>query len=291
MDVVFIYNGLGNQMSQYALYLRKKEEGKQVRFVCYSSGHNGIEINRLFGVPTNKSFFDRILLLLYYIMKTPKIPIVFRPIQYIFSIIGVHFIKENNHYDYKEDIVFGRETGLSLYAGGWHHWKYIETIKDNIRNTYIFPPFSNMKNVAIEKETTSENAVAVHIRRGDYMTKELYEIYGAVCDETYYRNAIRKVEETIDKPVYYVFSNDFEWSQKLLNGKSVVFVDWNRGTDSWQDMALMSKFKNIIIANSTFSWWAAWLGPNNKEVICPPYLVNKDLTSDIFPENWTRIQS
>ena len=72
-----------------------------------------------------------------------------------------------------------------------------------------------------------------------------------------------------------------DWAKKIVADRKTVYVDWNKGENSWADMALMSKFKNIIIANSTFSWWAAWLGMEDKNVICPRVLVYNDLNSDI----------
>ena len=93
----------------------------------------------------------------------------------------------------------------------------------------------------------------------------------------------------IVKLIYYVFSNERKFAMNLFGNRNVVFVDWNTGEDSWADMALMSKFNNIIIANSTFSWWAAWIGPNNKTVICPRFFVHGDANSDIFKPDWIKV--
>lgn len=290
MDIIYICNGLGNQMSQYALYLRKKKKGIKVDYICWGNQHNGIELGRLFDIDVKNDIRKKLLLGLYYLIITPRFPFLLKRIGKLMNCFGVYRMMENKQYGYNP--LFVKEGGhpLTFYNGGFHHWKYYEGIEQEVRDRYVFPDFKNPENIRISKEAENKQAVAIHIRRGDYLAPNTYKTYGAVCDENYYHQAIKYFEEVLYKPVFYIFTNDMEWARNFMKGKNIVCVDWNKKENSWADMALMSRFKNIIIANSTFSWWAAWLGEANKNVVCPPFLVNKDESTDIFPPSWHHIK-
>lgn len=92
-------------------------------------------------------------------------------------------------------------------------------------------------------------------------------------------------------PVFYVFSDDLEWiKENLPLSDDSVLVDWNRGTDSWQDLYLMSQCKAHVLANSSFSWWGAWLDANpNKVVVTPAVWVNHIDAPDVVPDSWVRL--
>ena len=290
MDVVYICHGLGNQMSQYAFYLKKKEEGVNVDYLCWGSHHNGIELDKLFGIDVKISIYKYLLLVLYHVMITPRLPFFMKPLKIFLRVLGVNIVMENKNYGYNPQFVKDGGHPLTFYNGGFHHWKYFEGVEQKIRDQYVFPEFKNPKNIQVSGEAEAEQSVAIHIRRGDYLDPNTYKTYGAVCDENYYQQAIVFFEKKISNPIFYIFTNDMEWARNFMQDKNIVCVDWNKKEDSWADMALMSKFKNIIIANSTFSWWAAWLGVSNKNVVCPPYLVNKDESTDIFPPYWHHIK-
>ena len=222
-------------------------------------------------------------------MMVPQPNVIIRTLRIILKWLDISCCMENYHYEFHQEAVSPQNNRLLLISGGWHHWKYMEGIESQLRCVFSFKPFTNKKNEIVAHEANESYSVAIHIRRGDYMVGGNYERFGSVCNENYYKKAIKYVELSIENPVFYVFSNDMEWAKTLLQGKSYVCIDWNTKENSWADMALMSKFHHIIIANSTFSWWAAWLGSENKVVICPPYLINNDITSDIFPQNWNHI--
>ncbi len=284
MDVVLIFNGLGNQMSQYAFYLSKKMKGQKVCYTCFNTDHNGYELKKLFKIRGECKLF-RIIYLILWLKHLKKWN---RFITYIFNHIGVHFYQEACNYTYQEKAMRQNE-GITFLSGGWHNPLYFEDYAEIIRKVFVFPEISDKNNKEIIKSAESCNAVAIHIRGGDYLQGGLYESYGVMCNHDYYEKAMQLIENEIEKPQYFVFTNDIALTKKYLRDRNYIIVNNNTGSNSWKDMAIMSKFKNIIIANSTFSWWAAYLGREEKVVICPQYLQHGNLTSDIFAKEWIRV--
>ena len=189
--------------------------------------------------------------------------------------------------------------------GFWQTEKYFLPIEKDIRRLFTFRPPLSEQSAALKTEIHSYkdkgedfSCVSIHVRRGDYLaTQSLH-----VCTETYYNNAIVYVQKKCPQAVFYVFSDDMDWCRKNLDfcGAKTIFVDWNLGADSWQDMALMSLCRFNIIPNSSFSWWAAWLNDNPDKLIIAPSVWNrreleyKDSYykydySDIVPESWIRL--
>jgi hypothetical protein len=98
------------------------------------------------------------------------------------------------------------------------------------------------------------------------------------------------MESKVENPHFFVFSNDLVWVKENIFIKNVTYVDCNAGKNSWKDMYLMSLCQHNIIANSTFSWWGAWLNKNkNKIVISPKRFLNSDTTTDVYPDAWTTL--
>lgn len=288
MDVILVYNGLGNQMSQYALYLSKKSMGQHVRCIFQDTGHNGIELDKVFGIPTKMNFWDWGLKTLCMQKKQDY----FHPSFFgkVLTRCGVRLFIEGKHSVYP--FVLKGARGITFYVGGWHHPDYFKRIDPKIRETYRFPAFSEDQNLEVLNEAQNSHAVAIHIRRGDYLDCENYKALGMVCTEIYYRNAISYMENRIGAKIrFYVFSNDMQWSRRFMEGKDCVFVDWNEGKNSWKDMSLMSQFGNLIIPNSTFSWWSAYLGNRNKTVCRPPFFVNNETVPGFYLENWIEISN
>lgn len=118
------------------------------------------------------------------------------------------------------------------------------------------------------------------------MLPQFKKIFGEVCTVKYYLKSIRKVEEKISEPVFFVFSDDIDWVKQNFTFNKVYFVDWNKGQNSFWDMYLMSQCSANIIANSTFSFWGAYLNKNNPFVIYPQKWVRTNLKQpNIFPKN------
>lgn len=141
----------------------------------------------------------------------------------------------------------------------------------------------------LQQINKTPGAVSLHIRRGDYLT-----INGApVLPLSYYQEAIQKIRERIDRPVF--FSDDIRWAESTFrDGGNFVFVDINGADAGQEDLRLMAACKHHIIANSSFSWWGAWLDPSEeKTVIAPKYwmMIKETFYPELFPESWIQLDN
>lgn len=145
----------------------------------------------------------------------------------------------------------------------------------------------NERTRQIAKNINQENTVSVHVRRGDYQSPAFIDTLGKCCDIGYYIRAIDYMKKQVDSPRFVVFSDDMEWAKSNLPLNNAIYVVHNTGADSWQDMYLMSLCKHNIIANSSFSWWGAWLNENEKKiVIAPEYWWGDWKCKDVVPDSW-----
>ena len=129
------------------------------------------------------------------------------------------------------------------------------------------------------------------MRRGDCVANPK-NAYIGFCSLDYYKAAINQMMNKIKDPVFFIFSDDIDWvKNNLLFASQSIFVDHNKNTESYNDMRLMSLCKHHIIANSSFSWWGAWLNPNpDKLVIAPKNWFRNGINDrDLIPVEWTRL--
>jgi hypothetical protein len=291
MDVVLIFNGLGNQMSQYAFYLQKKNIDKSTRFMFdkRSGGtHNGYELERVFNIGYKEGFYDSVLFLLFRILCVKKYPAFSKPVLKFLNLIGISLVEESENYDFDEKFL-KPSKGIRFLYGGWHSEKYFYSNKNQVLETFKLN-VDDQVNLNYLEEIKRTESVSVHVRRGDYMKGIHFELYGSVCTKEYFEVAIDKINKLIDNPRFFVFSNDLQWVQENLKMNNCTFVECNKGIDSWKDIFLMSNCKHNINSNSTFSWWGAWFNLyGNKVVIVPKYFVNNLETKDFYPDSWKKI--
>ncbi len=171
--------------------------------------------------------------------------------------------------------------------------KYFIDFENEIRKDFefIIPP--SEKNKEIIEIIQSSNSVSIHIRRWDYITNSSANSFHGTCDLDYYRKAIELIKAKIENPTFFFFSDDINWVKENLQlEEKSYYVDWNNADTNYEDMRLMSLCKHNIIANSSFSWWWAWLNKNKEKiVIAPNKWFNDDKTnySDIIPKKWVKI--
>ena len=291
MNIVVIFNGLGNQMSQYAFFLAKKKFDKNC--ICIFDdknklNHNGYELNKLFGVSMSKGFKAKIAYHLYQFKKSNKY------ISRLLTLLGIRVISEDKNYLYRRNLVESKFLGINYFWGGWPSEKHFEFIKDEIKSVYKFPEQDDPVFLKWKYEITNNiNSVSIHIRRGDYLmnTNDMYQ-FGGVANMKYFSKAMSFIMEKISCPTFYIFSDDIPWCKEQFKGDEFNFVDCNHGDNSWRDMYLMSLCHNHINSNSTFSWWAAWLSPYSDSLtISPKEYISNLYTPDVYPDNWIKIDN
>lgn len=135
--------------------------------------------------------------------------------------------------------------------------------------------------------------MSIHVRRGDYINNpETFKLHG-VCGLDYYHAAIEYITKRTNTPVFYIFSDDISWAEENIKSKNqMIFVKETPHGKDYFEMYLMSVCKHNIIANSSFSWWGAWLNKSpEKIVIAPKKWMNETSidTTDLVLKNWIRI--
>jgi hypothetical protein len=179
----------------------------------------------------------------------------------------------------------------AIYLDGYFQvYTYAETIEQQLRKELILHDAPAGRNAEVVDQIRScESPVSVHVRRGDYTT-----IYGGrdALPMTYYENSIRRIRQLTPSPVFFVFSDDVAFCREHLPaGEDYIFIDHNAQRDAHEDLRLMSSCRHHIIANSSFSWWGAWLNPNpDKFVLAPDRWLDPTVPCpDLIPPRWQRI--
>jgi len=197
------------------------------------------------------------------------------------------FFREKLKFRFNEDI--DSVSDNSYIYGYFQTERYFEDIRIELLERFSLRNQLDEVNALIVKQMQLENSVSIHVRRGDY-TNSAFTLLGV---EDYYRKAIDFIIENVENPVFYVFTNDQEWVEdnfKALEiNKSIVTV--NSGSQSYKDMILMSNCKHNICANSSFSWWGAWLNTNSDNIVITPQNWFKsteyvESTYDLIPTRW-----
>ena len=198
---------------------------------------------------------------------------------------------------------FYRETGLGFdpdffdqprgtyLHGYWQSPRYFAPISARLREDLTFTTSLDAENGAMAARIAdAAHPVAVHVRRGDYVAGDSY----AACSPAFYRCAVDRLAQNAGAPITcFVFSNDPAWAREnLMLSHDMVIVDINDETTGHFDMALMARCRDNVIANSTFSWWGAWLNPaTTKKVVAPAnwFAKEKLKNPDLCPPDWLRL--
>jgi hypothetical protein len=291
--VIKLQGGMGNQMFQYAFGLAVAKKLKSPLYFDRSF------YNQAFGGLTPRSYELALFEGSANIAGDSLTNSFFKPdiFQKVLNKLGVntktiykeHSLKFNNG-------VFEIKPP-AYFDGFWQSEQYFNYNEGLIRKSLAFKkPLSSESQSVTDSITQQENPVSVHIRRGDYISsKTTNELHG-ICSIKYYEQAIELIREKTNDPYFYFFSDDPDWVNEHLVPivENVALVHHNKADDSWQDMALMSKCKHHIIANSSFSWWGAWLNPSKEKIVIAPatwFSTETDYwdTQDLIPKSWIRI--
>ena len=289
MIISHIYGGLGNQMFQYAVGRALADKlGVALKldvtdFACY---------------PLRKYELDH-LQINAEVAITEEITKLRGSSDVWHKVIGVlrrqsrfpeSFIQEKAYTFDQSILMLGDQHYLKGY---WQSEKYFPSITEQLRHEFQPITEPTEKNAEVIHNIDQQQAISVHVRRGDYVQNAQTNAYHGTTSLDYYKKAAEHIMASVRQPVFYVFSDDSEWVKANLTfNAQTEYMTHNGPEKSHEDMRLMSRCKHHIIANSTFSWWGAWLGTNpGKIIIAPKQWFNQAGLDDrdLVPASWYRI--
>lgn len=293
-NIVCIWQGLGNQMFQYAFaksleihtgrHVWLDAESLQGKYIGEELGSNTVRQYELDHFRISLKKISKVKRHLWFYTRGDK---------WYYEIIKM--LVEKGRYSYKyfsqkgfSDISVPcpsfEEIECNVYIKGWFQ---AESYFMDIREI-LLEEFTLKKDIRLPQNIThvieNTESVSVHIRRGDYKKDNM------MLDKSYYKKAMGIITDMIDDPTWVVFSDDITFVKKnyCFNGRTF-FVDNSYGLMDYEQLIMMSKCKHNIIANSTFSWWGAWLNQNaNKYVIAPDKWFKSQ--RNIVPKEWIKIE-
>jgi hypothetical protein len=267
MIIVRIVGGLGNQMFQYAYAKALQHKGYDVKidiskFKKYKL-HGGYQLDKYkIDLETSNSF--------------------------------INFLsKINLKKNVKEKSLLFDEKMLNLsgneYVKGYFQTeKYFSGIRDILLDQFVIKQEISESTVSYSKEIKKhKNSCSLHIRRGDYISDKKANSVHGTCDIEYYKEAVKLINNKFKDAYFFIFSDDITWVRNNLKVKNATYI--NHNVIPHEDMHLMSSCKHNITANSSFSWWGAWLNQSkNKTVIAPKkwFVSNKN---EVACKNWIQL--
>lgn len=289
MVITNLIGGLGNQMFQYAAgRALSLERGVPLRldvsgFANYEL-HQGFELQRLFNCSADIASETDVRGILGWQFLPVIRQVVSRP--------GMGALRRKTlvmepHFQYWSGI---KNVPSDCYlAGYWQSHKYFTEVAAQIREDFSFRLPLEHKNAELAKQIGKTNAVSLHVRRGDYVHNTKNSGVYEQCSLDYYKASIRHVADRVIEPHFFVFSDDITWVKKNIKIDFLHhYVEHNKGAESYNDMRLMSLCAHHIIANSSFSWWGAWLNPRTNKIVITPkkWFSNYINSRDLIPSEW-----
>jgi hypothetical protein len=293
MVIVKLAGGFGNQMFQYAAGINL---ASQLDCECKfdldwfksHDAHNGFELDRVFNlnlpIATLKDkkqtfgMYKTFIKLLGDKLLSSRLNF-FRP----------HFLLTEDRFSH---ILNLKSISNNLYmVGYWQSGKYFSDVEHEIRELFSFKyPVNNSTKYWQNLIQECPNSVSLHVRRGDYISDHKSAAAMGLCTLSYYKGAIKNIQNKIEGSYFFIFSDDLVWARETFDFlPEVYFVDGNKSSDSCLDMYLMSLCSHHILANSSFSWWGAWLSRHNQQVVIAPnpWFNSSVQGDDICPKEWT----
>jgi len=288
MNVVKIIGGLGNQLFQYAFAKAIEKHSNQTVYLDvmsfeFSKIHNGFELDRLFNIEKS------------HIIDKEKYSYAFQKKE----IEGrERYRLHPNLKQFNESLQFRYDPQLldqtnTYFDGYWQNPGYFKGLNiDQELKSNLERRIDDSRNKSVLAHIINCNSIGIHIRRCDYLCSKVHQ----VLNLDYYSQCMEQISLASADPVFFIFSDDMDWARANLyhQTKSIVFVDWNTGANSYKDLFLMSMCKHNIISNSTFSWWAAYLNSHqNKKIFAPGKWFNyeNEYLKQLFLPDWTIIEN
>lgn len=293
MIIVKLSGGLGNQMFQYAAARSLAEKRSTILKLditgydhdklrkyglhCFQIKEHLATQTEIGAIRGSQSIFARI-------KRKVSSKIVFKGSGYRRWIFERHF-----HFD--PDIL---SAPNDVYLEGcWQSERYFADISDVLRHEFVVRYKPDPQNQKLADLIQCADSVSLHVRRSDYIYDSITNKTHGTCGKDYYERSVNYIASHISSPNLFIFSDEPQWAKDNLKfDLPKTFVDCNDDSRNYEDLRLMSLCKHNIIANSSFSWWGAWLNSNaNKIVVAPKKWFNDNTrnTKDLIPEQWVRL--
>jgi len=293
MIVVKLSGGLGNQMFQYACGLSLAHDLDTELYLDLSSynNHKHLGTVRHFELDIFKIIINLATekeLKKFY----PPSNALHRQFWKLARKANPTLIIEEKDFSYRP-IEHQRCKNLHL-IGYWQSYRYFNPVAEKVRKSFSFTSSPNAINAKTLEEIQACESVAVHIRRGDYVSDKSTNQFHGVCSLPYYTEAIKYMRAHLKEPFFFFFSDDPDWVKHTFEDvKNSKVIDYNKDVEAYNDMRLMAACRHNIIANSSFSWWGAWLSNHQNKIIIAPeqWFAKKDnsySTNDLLPDHWLK---
>ena len=202
---------------------------------------------------------------------------------------GRRFIIEPHYHFFPDILAIDHDCYL---AGDWQSERYFSAHESTIRKEFTLKHPLSPSAQAFFEHIKKTNSIALHIRRGDYAHTKATNAFHGLCSPEYYAQAVTVITKTVLEPTLYIFSDDIVWAKENLTFPyPTVFVD-DPSIPAYEALALMGACAHQVIANSSFSWWGAWLNQNPEKIVVAPkqwFATNTISTADLIPDSWIRI--
>lgn len=281
MIVVRLSDGLGNQMFQYAfgraLALRR---GVPLRLDLSAYQR---ERKRTYGL-------DRFLTDEAFVSEEEVMRVVTHPLDPAKPWWNQPVVKEP-HFHYSPEVE--RVPSAGYFVGYWQSERHFADAAELIRLEFTPRQPLSGTNLEAARMIATRTAVSLHIRRGDYVSDPKVNLLHGVCSLDYYRNAVIHIATRVEKPEFFVFTDDPGWVRDNLKLAFPTYLIAHNQDAPVEDLRLMSLCRHHIIANSSFSWWGAWLAGRPGQVVCAPqrwFGAYGHDTRDLVPERWARLE-
>lgn len=285
MIIVNIIGGLGNQMFQYAFaYTISQKKQSQLKLdICkfdtydlrkYSLDHYYIDNEIADHEEIGRLKYKKANVLARFFRKQP-------------SEFSDSYYRESS-FQFDKDVA--NKFGDIYIEGYWQSEKYFQDYREDLLQLFTLKESIHSKSKQYQFQIQACQSVSLHIRRGDYVNNVHINSVHGICELNYYRQATSLLVNKVIKPHFFIFSDDITWAKENLEFiKHRTFIELELDIPDHEEMLLMSQCQHNIIANSTFSWWGAWLNQNPDKVVIAPlswFLDSSIDTSDLIPNSW-----